>query len=124
MDECEEKQDESLEERPLFNPASIIHKMASAVPYAEEKLINSNMFSSLQLKPHTISEDIVQIFYWYAIVFSYKQNSFEYFLSSASSIIQTQIKDDFTSDKVFNTFSEFDAHFPSLSPEMGGKYWH
>jgi hypothetical protein len=73
MDECEEKQDESLEERPLFNPASIIHKMASAVPYADEKLINSNMFYSLQLKPHTTSEDIVQIFYWYVLVYTFNQ---------------------------------------------------
>jgi hypothetical protein len=58
------------ENRPLFNPASLVrksfaYKSLSYVPYPKEKDGGTDMiFWTLQVKPKTMNGDLVQMFYW------------------------------------------------------------
>ena len=58
---------ESLEEdRPLNNPASLIGRPASYVPYPKEAFKDKSMvFLSLQIKPKTMSRQEVEMVFWY-----------------------------------------------------------
>ena len=75
-DEEEKKMETNQEEeigdenRPLFNPASLVqksfaYKSLSHIPYPKEDASDTDMmFWTLQVKPKTINADIVQMFYW------------------------------------------------------------
>mmetsp|Transcript_28647 Transcript_28647/g.48356 ORF Transcript_28647/g.48356 Transcript_28647/m.48356 type:complete len:345 (-) Transcript_28647:343-1377(-) len=110
--EMETDQEDEIgdENRPLFNPASLVrksfaYKSLSHVPYPKEETSDTDMmFWTLQVKPKTINPDIVQMFY------------------CLSSIVQTQIKEDENSQSEFTPYPEFDVPLPSLGTSMGGDF--
>jgi hypothetical protein len=55
-------------DRPLFNPASLVTKSFSYVPYPKEEFKDTDMiFWTLQVKPKTMNSELVQMFYWWDI---------------------------------------------------------
>jgi hypothetical protein len=70
MHHPEKDMGEEHEDRPLFNPASLVknpysQKSFSYVPYPKEEFKNTDMiFWTLQVKPKTINTELVQMFYW------------------------------------------------------------
>ena len=61
------------DDRPLFNPASIVknasstcsQKSFSYVPYPKEEFTDTDtIFWTLQVKPKTMNTELVQMFYW------------------------------------------------------------
>lgn len=56
---------EEHEDRPLFNPASLVNKSFSYVPYPKEDFKDTDMiFWTLQIKPKTMDPELVHMFYW------------------------------------------------------------
>ena len=68
--ETNDEEEVGDENRPLFNPASLVrksfaYKSLSYVPYPKEEFNDTDMiFWTLQVKPKTINGDLVQMFYW------------------------------------------------------------
>lgn len=96
---------EGMERRPLYNPASLVERPYSYIPYSREDYKDVGMiFESLQVLPDTLPLRMAEIFY------------------SIASVIQTQIKDDASTLEPFALFPIFDVIFSSLLDDEGGNF--